>query len=67
MVPAAWSAGAASPFPVASVGPAIAVIEAGRFNSYGHPNQAVVKRLQDSGAKVYSTASSRTVRIAATR
>ncbi len=52
---------------VAAVDPAIAVIEAGAFNSYGHPDQAVVKRLQDSGAKVYSTAESGTVRIAATR
>lgn len=43
------------------------MIEAGAFNSYGHPNQGVVKRLQDSGAKVYSTAESGTVRIAASR
>lgn len=52
---------------VAAVDPAVAVIEAGAFNSYGHPDQAVVKRLQDSGAKVYSTVESGTVRIAATR
>ncbi len=52
---------------VAAVDPAIAVIEAGAFNSYGHPSQTVVKRLQDSGAKVYSTAESGTVRITATR
>ncbi len=52
---------------VAAVDPAVAVVESGAFNSYGHPDQAVVKRLQDSGAKVYSTASSGTVRIAATR
>jgi competence protein ComEC len=52
---------------VGAVDPAIAVIEAGRFNPYNHPDQAVVKRLQDSGADVYSTAASRTVRITATR
>ena len=43
------------------------MIAAGAFNSYGHPSQAVVKRLQDSGATVYSTAASGTIRITATR
>ena len=52
---------------IAAVDPAVAVIETGAFNSYGHPDQVVMKRLQDSGAKVYSTAESGTVRIAATR
>ena len=52
---------------VAAVDPAVAVIEAGAFNSYGHPSQNVVKRLQDSGAAVYSTSESGTVRITATR
>ena len=36
-------------------------------NAYGHPSQAVVKRLQDSGATVYSTGASGTVRVTATR
>ncbi len=45
-----------APF-VAAVDPTVAEIEAGRFNSYGHQSRAVVQRLQDSGARVYSTAS----------
>lgn len=52
---------------VNAVNPKVAVIEAGRFNLFRHPNQAVVKRLQESGAAAYSTAESGTVRITATR
>ncbi len=52
---------------VAAVDPAIAVIEAGAFNSCGHPSRYLVKRLQDGDAKVYSTAESGTVRVTATR
>ena len=52
---------------VGAVDPAVSVIEGGRFNPYSHPDQAVVMRLQESGADVYSTAASRTVRITATR
>jgi beta-lactamase superfamily II metal-dependent hydrolase len=52
---------------VNAVNPEVAVIETGRFNLFHHPNQAVVKRLQESGAEVYTTAESGTVRITATR
>ena len=52
---------------VDAVDPAIAVIESGRFNAFNHPSQAVVKRLQDSGAKVFSTAESGTVTMRFTR
>lgn len=45
----------------------MAAIEVGRNNSYGHPSQYIVKRLQDSGAKIYSTASSGSVRVVASR
>ena len=51
---------------VAAVDPDVAVISVGP-NAYGHPSQAVVKRLQDSGATVYSTGASGTVRVTATR
>jgi competence protein ComEC len=51
---------------VAAVDPEIAVISVGP-NAYGHPSQAVVKRLQDSGATVFSTGASGTVRVTATR
>lgn len=52
---------------VAAVDRAIAAIEAGEFDSYGHPGRHVVKRLQESGAKIHSTAESGTVRVTATR
>jgi competence protein ComEC len=52
---------------VNAVNPTVAIIEAGRFNLFHHPNQAVVKRLQESGATVYTTAESGTVRVTATR
>lgn len=58
---------ATGPTFVNSVDPALAVIESGRFNAFNHPSQAVVKRLQDSGADVFSTAASGTVRVTATR
>ncbi|MBS7406539.1 MAG: hypothetical protein KIG15_02670, partial [Coriobacteriales bacterium] len=35
--------------------PKNAVISAGRGNSYGHPTEATLSRLRDSGAKVYRT------------
>lgn len=52
---------------VNAVNPEVAVIETGRFNLFSHPSQTVVKRLQESGADVYSTAESGTVRITVTR
>lgn len=51
-----------APF-VAVVQPNISVIECGRFNPYHHPSQVVVKRLQDAGADVFTTASGGEVRI----
>lgn len=55
-----------APF-VSAVDPSIAVITSGRPGPGGYPAPSVVKRLQDSGADVYSTAASGTVRITAGR
>ena len=35
--------------------PRIALISCGRDNSYGHPHQELLKRLENTGAKVYRT------------
>ncbi|MCI9087569.1 MAG: MBL fold metallo-hydrolase [Clostridia bacterium] len=35
--------------------PEISVISVGRDNSYGHPNQEVVERLEEVGSKIYRT------------
>lgn len=35
--------------------PVISVISAGEKNRYGHPAEEVVKRLKDTGSKVYCT------------
>ncbi len=51
-----------APF-VAAVLPNVSVIECGRFNPYEHPSQVVVRRLQDVGSDVFTTASSGEVRI----
>ena len=37
------------------VKPKIALIGVGKNNTFGHPNEAVIKRLQDIGAKIYRT------------
>jgi competence protein ComEC len=37
---------------IKAVSPQLALISAGAVNPFGHPNPAVVKRLQDSGARV---------------
>lgn len=37
------------------VKPKIALIGVGEDNTFGHPNEAVIKRLQDIGAKIYRT------------
>ncbi len=51
-----------APF-VAAVRPNISVIACGRFNPDDYPSQVVVKRLQDAGSDVFTTASSGEVRI----
>ncbi len=38
------------------VSPRIAIISAGIDNSYGHPHEEIVERIEDSGAEVYITA-----------
>jgi competence protein ComEC len=38
-----------------AVGPAVALVEVGRGNSYGHPNRAVIAHLSRSGARVLRT------------
>lgn len=35
--------------------PEVAIISAGRYNTYGHPHQATLKRLTDACSKVYVT------------
>jgi len=60
------SSSTGAPF-VSAVTPLIAVTTSGRVPSRDVPSQSVVKRLQDSGAGVYSTAASGTVRITARR
>jgi beta-lactamase superfamily II metal-dependent hydrolase len=52
---------------VAAVDPSVAVITSGRPGPSAYPALSVVKRLQDSDGRVYSTAASGTVRITATR
>lgn len=37
------------------VQPAVALISAGKNNSYGHPHKEVLERLEDVGSKVYET------------
>lgn len=37
------------------VKPEVAMISVGSYNTFGHPNASVIKRLQDNGAKVYRT------------
>lgn len=46
-----------------AISPALAIIEVGTDNSYGHPDEIVVNRWQLLGAKVYSTAKNGTVTI----
>lgn len=58
------SSSTGAPF-VAAVNPAIAVIS--QDDTYYNRSREVVQRLQENGATVYSTASSGTVRITATR
>lgn len=48
---------------VAALQPNISVIECGRYNPYHHPSGVVVKRLQDAGSDVFTTASGGEVQI----
>ena len=43
--------------------PEIAVISVGQDNSYGHPDDAIIKRLKNIGAKIYQTKDSGTIEI----
>ncbi|MBR3696932.1 MAG: hypothetical protein IKM97_01465 [Clostridia bacterium] len=38
-----------------AVSPKIALIGVGENNSFGHPNQEVIQRLQEKGTKIYRT------------
>lgn len=46
-----------------AVSPKYAVIECGVDNSYGHPHSQALKRLNEAGAKIYSTAQNGDIRI----
>lgn len=38
-----------------AVSPKIALIGVGKNNNYGHPNEQIIKRLQENGVRVYRT------------
>lgn len=40
---------------IQAVSPKIALIEVGKYNNFGHPNEQVIERLQENGAKVFRT------------
>lgn len=44
-----------------AVKPGIVVVSAGKDNSYGHPHEEVISRIEDSGAKVVSTTKESTI------
>lgn len=44
-----------TPVFLSQVKPAVIVISAGSYNTFGHPNAGVMKRMQDLGAKIYRT------------
>lgn len=46
------------------VSPEAAIVSCGRNNSYGHPAQETLERLEECGAKIFSTAEQGAVRIA---
>ncbi len=54
-VPHHGSAGSSSTEFLQQVQPSVAVISVGRGNSYGHPHEETLQRLQDSGAAVWRT------------
>jgi competence protein ComEC len=57
------SSGSSSAEFLQQIQPAIAVISAGRNNSYGHPHQETLQRLQEAGAEVWRTDQSGAVKI----
>ena len=40
---------------IQAVSPKIALIGVGKYNNCGHPNEQVIERLQENGAKVFRT------------
>jgi len=46
---------------LAAVHPSFVAISAGEGNSYGHPNPETVSRIQDEGARIFSTINSGTI------
>lgn len=61
------SASSTSPWFLEKVDPSQAVISVARDNSYGHPDQAVVDRIVESGADLYRTDLDGQVRLISTR
>jgi competence protein ComEC len=49
------SSGSASPAFLAKVRPAVSIIEVGKGNDYGHPDQETLRNLQKAGSKIYRT------------
>jgi len=62
-VPHHGSANAADWEAVSVMTPRVALISAGENNSYGHPNENTVKRLENSGAQIYQTSQSGAVMV----
>jgi competence protein ComEC len=46
-----------------AVSPDLAIISAGKDNSFGHPHPSIIQRLQDMGAKTRSTAEEGTIEV----
>ena len=63
LVPHHGSAASSTPLFVSKVNPEAAIISAGWMNRFGFPNEAVVKRYQASGCRLYRTDINGAVRI----
>ncbi len=50
-----------SPYFLAAVQPSIAIISAGKDNSYGHPHQNVIENLSAAGAQILNTTENGTI------
>jgi len=48
---------------VEKIKPALAVIEVGRDNQFGHPNLRIIKRLERGGARIYRTDENGTIHL----